>query len=164
MAKTRFTGLYVGGPAVSTPAPDTNEVVFETAPKVGTAAAPAQYTETVHFVASANASVVDSAFFIADRPWRVIAVREIHAVAGTDVGAVSADVKKQTGTQGPAAGVTVLSAVIDLKGTANTVVDSGLTATAANLDLAAGDRLSADISGVTTAVAGLAISVDLIPI
>jgi hypothetical protein len=57
------------------------------------------------------------------------------------------------------------STKIDLKGTALTeqkfdAADSGeLTSTTANLILEAGDRLSLDVTGTTTAVAGGIISV-----
>lgn len=111
-----------------------------------------------------NADLADGVFYVANRPWRVGAVRTIFSVAGTDVGAVNLTVKKQTGVQAPDAGVAVLAATVDLKGAVNTVVNSALTATAADKELAAGDRLSVDFTGVLTAVAGLCVSVDLIPI
>lgn len=111
-----------------------------------------------------NLSLADGAFMIADRAYRVIQVDEIHAVAGSDVGAVSLDIKKQTGTQAPSAGVSVLAVTFDLKGTANTRVSKSgadLTATAADKDLAAGNRLSLDFTGTLTAVAGLCVTVKL---
>lgn len=113
-----------------------------------------------------NGEVVDRTIFIANRKWRVKAVRQMHEVLGTDVGAVSATVRKATGTQGPAAGVLVLSSATEfnLKSTINTVVAGVLTTTAADLELAVGDRLTADFTGVITAVAGVVIEIDLIPI
>lgn len=120
--------------------------------------------KTAEFVAQANAQVVDAAFFIAQRKWRVAAIREIHGTAGTDAGAVGARVRKATGTQAPSAGVALHTADFDLKAAINTGQVGTLTATAADLELAVGDRLAADIVGVATAVAGLVIEVDLIPV
>lgn len=111
-----------------------------------------------------NGGLADGAIYTARRAVRVIQVDEIHAAAGIDVGAVSLDIKKQTGTQAPSAGVSVLAATFDLKGTANTRVSKAgadLTATAADKDLAAGNRLSLDFGGTLTAVAGLQVTVTL---
>jgi hypothetical protein len=119
---------------------------------------------TVSYVAKANAEVVDSAFFIAQRPWRVAAVREIHSTAGTDAGTLTAEVNKCTGTETPSTGTAVHTAnEFNLKATVNTV-QVGTLATGSVLELAVGDRLAVDIVGVTTASAGVCISVDLIPV
>lgn len=113
----------------------------------------------------ANGGLADGAVFVADRAYKVVQVDEVHAVAGSDAGAVTLDVKKQTGTQAPSAGVSALSSTFDLKATANTVVSktvaSGLTATEADRTLAAGNRLSLDFTGVLTAVAGLCVTLKL---
>lgn len=116
---------------------------------------------SVSFVAAANASVLDTAFFIANEAYTVTSIREIHGTLGTDAGAVTLQVTKATGTQAPSAGVALLAATVDLKGTINTALNPALTATAADLDLAAGNRLAVDITGVTTAVAGLCVTVTL---
>lgn len=105
----------------------------------------------------ANAQAVDHHFFIADRAYSLVAVREIHSTAGTDAGAVTLDVKKCTGTQAPSAGTTVLTATFNLKGTADTVNAGTIVATT----LAVGDRLAVDITGTTTSVAGVNVSVVL---
>lgn len=115
----------------------------------------------VAFVAAPNAAVVDSAFFTADQAYTVVAIDEIHSTAGTDAGAVNVMPRKATGTQSPSAGVALLTGSFDLKGTINTRVAGTLTATSADLDLAAGDRLCADITGVITAVAGVCMTVVL---
>ena len=117
----------------------------------------------------ANVEVVDTSIFTADDDYEVVEVTENHAVAGTDVGAVTLDVKKCTGTQAPSAGASVLASTFDLKGAANTVVrksaaGGGLTATLANRLLARGDRLAIDITGTTTAVAGVCVCVTLLPV
>lgn len=108
-----------------------------------------------------NANLVDTSFFVANRAYTITAVRVNHGVAGSDAGAVTLDVKKATGTQAPSAGTTVLSATHNLKAVANTVVNLGLSATAANLDLAAGDRLAIDYTGVLTGVDNVAVTVQL---
>jgi len=112
-----------------------------------------------------NADIADGAIFIADRAYRVIQIDEVHSVAGSDGGAVTLDIKKQTGTQDPTQGVSVLSSTFNVKSTANTVVSktaaSGLTATAADKVLAAGNRLSFDLTGTLTALAGLCVTVKL---
>lgn len=106
---------------------------------------------------------VDSVFYIAQRPYRVNAIRAVPVIAGTDVGAVTAQIRKLTGTQAPSAGVLLHTGTFDLKGTINTVVSLTLTATAADLELAAGDRIAFDLTGLSTAAVGY-VAVDLIPI
>lgn len=99
--------------------------------------------------------------FIAPFACEVVSVREAHTTAGSDAGAVTIDIEKLTGTQAPDAGVSVLGATINLKGTANTLQTPALTGTAANKQLAAGDRLCLKDAGVLTAVAGVTVTVEL---
>lgn len=106
---------------------------------------------------------VDQNIFIAERPYQVVSVKEVHSTAGTDAGAVTLAVKKCTGTQAPSAGTNVLTGTLNLKGTANTVQSGTLSATAADSVLAAGDRLAIDITGTPTAVAGVVVLVTLRP-
>ena len=101
-----------------------------------------------------DSGYVDSNVFIATGPCEVVAVSEVHTVAGSDAGAVTLDVTKCDGTEAPASGVTVLNATFDLKSTANTVVDATLTATKANRKLVDGERLGINVTGTLTAVAG----------
>lgn len=101
------------------------------------------------------------AFFIADRAYQVVSVREAHETAGSDASAVTVSVEKLTGTTAPGSGTDLLTAGISLKGTANTVASGTLTGTTASLQLAAGDRLAVKDTGVLTAVAGVAVSVRL---
>lgn len=101
-------------------------------------------------------------FFVAPFACEVVSVRESHETAGTDAGAVTLDIEKLTGTQAPDAGVAVLGATkINLKGTANTVQAPALTGTTADKQLAAGDRLCLKDAGTLTAVAGVAVTVEL---
>ena len=121
----------------------------------------------VTFALNANASLADQAFFIADRAYTVKAIYEIHAVAGNDAGAVNLQVTKDTSTNAPGAGTNLLTnnsnAGFDMKGTANTLQTGTLSATAADLELAAGDRLSVDFAGTLTTLAGVVVTVYLEP-
>lgn len=114
-----------------------------------------------------NGDCVDQNVFIADRPYDVIAVRESHAVAGNDAGAVTLDVKKATSTTAIASGTTVLASTFDMKGTANTVVtktraNAGVVSTAV-ATLAQGDRLGLDFTGTITTLSGVQVSIMLRP-
>ena len=100
------------------------------------------------------AASVDTSIFIADRAYKLLAVRWVTTVAGGDAGAVTGDIKKCTGTQAPSAGTTMLSATFDLKTTANTVTSSTLSSTAADLLLATGNRIAVDYTGTLTSAVG----------
>lgn len=119
----------------------------------------------VTFSMLANGSLADQCFFIADRAYEVVAINEAHSVAGNDAGAVNLQVTKDTGTNAPGAGSDLLTnntnAGFNLKGTANTVQNGTLVATAATKRLAAGDRLSVDFAGTLTTLAGVVVTVML---
>lgn len=113
-----------------------------------------------------NASSVDDWAFIADRAYTVVSVKEVHSVAGNDGGTVQLMVRKVTDASAPgaAAGTTVkefLSGALNLKSTANTVVTGSLTATGADLNLAAGDKIGCDFIGVLTTLAGGVVIIEL---
>ena len=98
--------------------------------------------------------------FLATRAYTVSAVSVVFGTASTS-GTV--DVKKDTGTTAPGGGTSVLTGTISLAGTANTVVNGTLTATAATLAMAAGDRLSVTFGGTLTSLANAVIQVALKP-
>jgi hypothetical protein len=102
--------------------------------------------------------IADCCFYIANRPMKVAAAYWAHSTLGTNGGAVTAQVTKDTSTNAPGAGTDLLTnntnAGFNLKSTINVVQTGTLTATAASLILAAGDRISIDFAGTTTAVAG----------
>jgi hypothetical protein len=110
-----------------------------------------------------NGDAADEAFFIANKPCQVIAISEVHAVAGTDGGAVNIQVTKDTGTDAPGAGTDLLTnnanAGFNLKGTANTVQAGTLVTNDAALLLAKGDRLSVDYAGTLTTLSGVVVVV-----
>jgi hypothetical protein len=122
-----------------------------------------QYIVADHYIAS---SVADVQFFTAPVKCQVVTIREVHATAGSDGSAVSGTIRRCQGTEAATAGDDLLgSTKIDFKGTALTeqefdAADSGeLTSTTANLTLEAGDRLSLDVTGTTTTLAGVILSV-----
>lgn len=141
---------------------DTNELVFGAASSGQTLRRVPRYVP-VQFWMLANASLADQAFFVADRAYTVVAIKEVHSVAGTDGSAVSLQVVKDTATDAPGAGTDLLSAGFDMKGTANTVQSGALAASAATLKLAAGDRLAVDFAGTLTTLAGVVVTVYLEP-
>jgi len=115
-----------------------------------------QYIVADHYFAS---SVADTQFFTAPVQCQVVAVREVHATAGSDAGTVTGTIRRCQGTEAATAGDDLLSATINFKGTALTEQTPALTTTTANLTLEAGDRLSLDVTGTTTALAGVIITV-----
>jgi hypothetical protein len=99
--------------------------------------------------------------FIADRPYVVTGVQEIHATAGTDAGAVTLDITKDTGTGAPASGSSVLvSGTFNLKGTANTL-QTILAANSGVAQFAVGDRLALKLTGVPTSLASLQVQISI---
>ena len=126
---------------------------------------PSQF-EVVHqynyMVASTTiaSSVADTYFFVAPAVCTVVGISAVHAVAGDDSGAVSGTIRRCQGTEAPASGDDLLGTTkINFKATANTVQSPELTGTTANLTLAAGDRLALDVTGTTTNLAGVTITV-----
>lgn len=125
-------------------------------------------TLDVTFTWNANAGLVDAQFFVANAPYTVTAVRYSHATKGTDAGAVNALLFKDTGTNAPGAGTALITnntnAGFDCKAAIDMPQLGTLTATAASLALAVGDRLTADFDGTTTALAGVTMTVSLTPL
>lgn len=104
-------------------------------------------------------SKATQSFFIAPVPMKVLKVSEVHTAANAST--LTADVTKSSGTGAPGSGTSILAAQIDLEGTANTVQSPALSATAANLLMAAGDRLSFKPTGAGTAIANIVVTVHL---
>ncbi len=112
---------------------------------------------------SATGGVADQAFMVANMPMKISAIYYVHSTAGTNGSAVNLQVTKDTSTNAPGAGTDLLTnntnAGFNCKGTINVVQTGALSATTANLWLAAGDRLSVDFAGTTTALAGVVVVV-----
>jgi hypothetical protein len=115
-----------------------------------------QYIVATHYIAS---SVADVQFFTAPVKCEVVSIREVHATAGSDGSDVTGTIRRCQGTEAATAGDDLLSAAINFKGTALTEQAPALTATTANLTLEAGNRLSLDVTGTTTALAGVILTV-----
>lgn len=115
--------------------------------------------EEVVFAMNANASIATQPFFIATRPYVIVAASQVHATAGG--AAAAADVTVDTGTTAPGGGTSCLSSAFDCTATANTVQTR--TIPVSNNVLNSGDRLSVKMSGTLTALAGLVVTVSLVP-
>jgi hypothetical protein len=77
-----------------------------------------QYLDASFYIAS---SVADVQFFTAPVKCQVVSIREVHATAGSDAGAVSGTIRRCQGTEAATAGDDLLgSTKIDFKGTALT--------------------------------------------
>lgn len=102
----------------------------------------------------AHASKTIYNVLIARRAYTVTDVSYVPDVA--QGGALTATVVKATGTSAPAANTTPLhTGTVNLNGTAHTVQQLTLTGTAADLSLAAGNRIGVVLSGALTTGSGL---------
>jgi hypothetical protein len=109
------------------------------------------------------ATSIDNVQFVAARAFRVKAITCRPLVAGSDLGAVSVMVKKAASGTAITAGTALLSASFNLKRAANTNQLGALTATTADLDIAAGVAIGLDFTGTLTAAVGT-ITVTLVPV
>jgi hypothetical protein len=109
-----------------------------------------------------GASSTDDVVFIATRAMRVKAAYLRPYVAGTDAGAVTVTLRKVPSGTAIAGGTALHTGTGNLKGTPDTVQTLTLSATAADLGLAAGDALAIDFTGVMTAARGV-VTVGLAP-
>lgn len=107
------------------------------------------------------AATVDSAFFVADRPYIVKAVRGRVDVAGTG-GACTAVIRKVPSGTAITSGTAVNTGSFNLVGTANASQTLSLSATASDLLMAAGDALAFDLTGTATSAVGC-VTVTLAP-
>lgn len=121
---------------------------------------------TATYFFTGTPAATDQVFFIATRPYRVVAASEVHSVAAG--GASVLQLVKDTATDAPGAGTDLLTnntnTGFDLNATANTVQVGALSGTAANLRLATGDRLSVDYANTIQSSAGVVVTVALAPL
>ena len=139
----------VPGAAVSTGAPGQFQVNGDGGIICGTY----YFTGTV-----ANTTQV---FFIATRPLYIVEASEIHSTANGAT--LTLGVYKDTSTNAPGAGTDIMSTDFNLNATANTIQNTGLTATVATKTMAAGDRLSVKYSTTLTSLAGPVVTVCATP-
>lgn len=100
-------------------------------------------------------------FFVADRAYELVSVRERHATAGNDGSPVTGMLKKVPSGTAAASGTDMLTAGISYKGTADTNAAGTVHGTAANRQMAAGDGLAMVLTGTPTALAGVGVTVEL---
>lgn len=124
-------------------------------------------TETIEvsFTAVAVADQVDRYFFVANRPYQVVAARYVFTVQES-AGTLNVQLTRCQGTEAPSAGDALLTnntnAGFNAVTTAATVQVGTLTATEATLQLDTGDRLALDFTGdVAGELAGSTITVQL---
>lgn len=106
---------------------------------------------------------VDTPFFVASRAYRVKSIRTRVEVAGTDGGAVTAIIVKAASGTAITAGTALHTGTIDLKGTAATNQPITLSATASDLEIAAGTCIGIDFTGTLTSAVGT-VTVTLAPV
>ena len=121
-----------------------------------------QYIDHVVYGTDAATATNYGVFFIAPFPCAVLSVREVHGTAGSDGGSVGLNIEKLTGTQALGSGVDVLSADLSLKATANTVQEGVITTTIVNRNLKKNERLALKDVGTLTAVADVAITIEVL--
>lgn len=146
--------LAVGGTLTVTGATTLNgSVTFASAPT-------GQFFQT-SFVDAPTATATDRYIFIAPVACQVVAASEVHAIAAGGVSTIQ--LTKDTGTAAPGAGTNLLTNNtnngFDLNATAATVQVGTLSATASDLQLAVGDRLSLDWANAIQSVAGMVVTV-----
>ena len=115
-----------------------------------------RFTVTVPFLPAA----INSLLWVcpAGRTARVLRISECHtALDATE----TLMIQRLQGTEAPASGDDLQTAVFDLNSTNNTPVHATLTATDANRVLAAGDRLAAEFGSAMDTYAGV-VSIDLV--
>jgi hypothetical protein len=116
------------------------------------------------YAMNAHASIATQSFGIANRDLVATSCWMTWSTAGTDSGTVTLAVTADSSTTAPGAGTSILAAAQSVKLTANTPVQVPLSATAANLLLRAGTRVSVLTAGTLTALAGVVVSVAFGPV
>lgn len=109
---------------------------------------------TVSRTIPALAGKTEYNLFVARRGYTITSIDYVPDVA--QGGALTATVVKVSGTATPVSSATPMhtAGAINLNGTAHTVQSITLTSTAADLVLAAGDRIGLDLSGAMTTGSG----------
>lgn len=104
-----------------------------------------------------EATPIDCPFFTATRACRVVSV--MVRILGT-AGSATGQIKKAPSGTAAASGTAITASTFALDATTNTNLTPGLTTTAADLNLAAGDSLCLDVTGTLTSATGV-ITVEL---
>lgn len=124
---------------------------------------PGNKSLTAEYVMNANGDLIAAtSIFISNGEYTVTGVKAVWSTKSSVNATI--DVTKDTSTNAPGAGTTVLSATVDATATANTVASPALSATSTVLRLTAGDRLAVKLGGTLTSLAGVVVVVSLQPI
>ena len=116
----------------------------------------------VNCTALAVADMVDQSCWISDGVYTVTAIDMVWTTAES-AGTLTVIARKQEGTEAPASGQ-ALNTAVNVVATAETTTAATLTATGADLIFADGDRLGIDFTDdVAGELAGLVVTVHLIP-
>ncbi len=125
-------------------------------------------TVDVTYAVQANATLADAQFFVANDRYTIYAARCSVGTVGSSTPKVQ--ITKDTSTNAPGAGTDLLTnnsnngfALGTALTTNNATQVATFATTAGLLNMATGDRLSVDFNGTLTAVAGVVITVSLIP-
>lgn len=120
--------------------------------------------QTVSFVYG-EALALDSAFWVNEgsRTYVVQSITCRPLVAGTDVGAVTAQIRKVPTGTAVASGTALHTGTINLKGTINTNQALTLSANALVLQINPSNALGFNVTGVTTAARGV-VTVAMLPL
>jgi len=109
---------------------------------------------------SVAADVISRMFFIADEDYEVVKVQEVHGTAESSAETLTLQVERLQGTESSGSGDDLLSSAIDLKGTADTVVEGSVVSDGSQ-KLDAGDRLGVVISDSGTEIDNVIVQVEL---
>ena len=109
-----------------------------------------------------DAAPIDGAFFTADRAYIVQSIIARPTVVGSDLGAVTAQVRKANNGVAVASGNLLHSSTINLKGTVDTNQVLALNTNPSVLNVGSGWSIVLDVTGTTTAARGV-ITVSLLP-
>ena len=102
-----------------------------------------------------EATPLDQCFMVAMRPLRVLGITVRPLVVGSDGGAVTAVAKKVASGTAISGGTALHSGNMDFKGAINTNQSLTLSTTSSDLDVAAGNAIGIDVTGVMTAARGV---------
>lgn len=123
--------------------------------------------KTATYYMNANADMVQGqAFFVANRAYGNVLNVGVRFSTASSVSGLKLTVTKDTSTTAPGGGTSLLTnntnAGVLVTGTANTTLTGTMSATAATIRVASGDRLSIEFSGGTlTALVGLVVTVSI---
>lgn len=104
-----------------------------------------------------------STFFVAERPYFVVAVTEVHGTLGDGAGDVTLQLERLQGTEALDAGDELLTTAINLKAAINTPQYGVLKGTEVTT-LYRGDRLALKDAGTLTVLKDVTVTVLLIPV